>query len=64
MKFLSLLGWGPLNVKYLWDMLVVIVIRGPFVALAWHVPLQRCFHRLGCKGVGCCLYQACMYDLN
>ena len=42
----------------------IYLTRGPFVALAWHVPSQRCFHRLGCKGVGCCLYQACMYDLN
>ncbi|KNZ54620.1 hypothetical protein VP01_289g2 [Puccinia sorghi] len=31
------------------------ITRGPFVALAWHVPSQRCSHSLGCRvlDVGC-----------
>ncbi|KNZ51476.1 hypothetical protein VP01_3939g1 [Puccinia sorghi] len=38
--------------------------RGPFSALAWQVPLQRCSHRLVLSCIEHWFYQACMYDLK
>ncbi|KNZ55326.1 hypothetical protein VP01_270g1 [Puccinia sorghi] len=40
------------------------VTRGPFLALAWQVPSQRCSHRLGWKCIEFWLYQACIYELK
>ena len=44
--------------------LITTTTRGQFVALAWHVPSQRCLHRFGWKCIAFWLYQTCMYDLK